>query len=219
MWRGTDEALSKLGPRRGTPVTVRDLAAVLNGRHTQTGTSVLPAGSGLELVLTAPNSLSFIWSQMDLDRQVEVEDAMLESAAVMLNILARTCPVVDGVRPARSFAAALVLHAVGTLSAEVGPIPPMLHVHCCLSGVLANDGTMTVADETTLQHPDTQRLGNAAGEAELATRIRALGWPVEPTADPRIHTFEIAGVPQKLLNNADFWRNTGCAVRASTDDR
>jgi hypothetical protein len=144
---------------------------------------------------------------------------MLESAAIMVNYLVKNCPVVDGVQPARSFAASLVSHAVGTLSAEVGTIPPMLHVHCCLIGVLADDGTMSAPHEATLRHPETRRLGNAVGEAELASRVRTLGYPVEPKADPRVHTFEIAGVPQELLEDADFWRNTGCAVTASNEDR
>ena len=40
-WHGTDEALRKLGLRKGTEVRPRDLTAVISGRHVRTGVSVL----------------------------------------------------------------------------------------------------------------------------------------------------------------------------------
>jgi len=37
VWHGTDAALGKLGLRQGTAVRVRDLTAVVSGRHVRTG--------------------------------------------------------------------------------------------------------------------------------------------------------------------------------------
>jgi hypothetical protein len=91
-------------------------------------------------------------------------------------------------------------------------IPPMLHVHGCLFGVLDADGTLKVPDEAALSDEDTQRLCDAIGEGELADRMIKLGYGVENTAfSGSGHNFEIAGVPKAILEE-DFWRNTGCAV-------
>jgi hypothetical protein len=210
-WRGSDEALGKLGLRPEAEVRQRDLAAVVSGRHVRTGMHVLAAGSPFELIFTAPNSLSFLWTQLTPEQRADVEDAVVASATLALSRLASDHPVVDGVHPARSFVAALVLHAVGTLSATNGTIPPMLHVHCCLFGVLANNGTLTTPHEPTMYDEDLLRLLDAMAEAELADRLVKLGWPVTNTAGGGNHSFEIAGVPQELLD-ADFWQNTGCAV-------
>ena len=210
-WLATDEALRTLGLRRGAQVSVGDLATVLTGRHTRTGRQVLPAGS-IDLIFKAPNSVSVLWSQLPPERRAEIEDAMLGSAAAMLDLLTSEHPVVDGVRKAQSYVAALVLHAVGTRSARVGTIPPVLHVHGCLFGVLDWDGSLTEPDEMALSDEDTQLLCDAIGELALADRMIGLGYPVENTARSGSgHKFEVAGVPKELLEG-DLWNNTGCAV-------
>lgn len=211
IWHGTGEALKKLGLRQGRAILPRDLAAIVSGRHARTGVRVLPAGEIFDLIFMAPNSLSFIWSQLTTGPRADIEDAMLDSSAIMLDYLTADHPVIDGIRPARSSVASLVLHAVGTRSAANGAIPPLLHVHCCLFAVLDETGTLILPDETTLYDEETLRRCDAIGEAELAGQMVKLGYPVRPTADSSEHSFEIDGVPRELLD-ADFWQNTGCAV-------
>jgi hypothetical protein len=211
IWHGTDEALKKLGLRQGMAVRPRELAAVVSGRRARTGVRVLPAGEVFDLIFVAPNSLSFIWSQLAPGPRADIEDAMLDSSAIMLDHLTADHPVIDGIRPARSSVASLVLHAVGTLSAANGAIPPLLHVHCCLFAVMDETGTLTLPDEAALYDEETLRRCDAIGEAELADQMVKLGYPVRHTADSKEHSFEIAGVPQELLD-ADFWQNTGCAI-------
>jgi TrwC relaxase len=212
IWHGTDEALKKLGLRQGVAIRERDLTAVVSGRHARTGVRVLPAGEVFDLISLAPNSLSFLWSQLTPGLRADIEDAMLDSSAIMLDHLTADHPVVEGIRPARSSVASLVLHAVGTLSAANGPIPPLLHVHCCLFAVMDGTGTLTQPDEATLYSEDTLHRCDTIGEAELAAKMVKLGYPIRHTADSTEHSFEIAGVPQELLDNTDFWQNTGCAV-------
>jgi TrwC relaxase len=210
-WHGSDQALEKLGLRSVTEVRQRDLEAVLSGRHIRTGMRILPDGSPFDLIFTAPNSLSFLWTQLNAEQRAHIENAMVESAVLALDHLANDHPMVDGIRPAQSFVAALILHAVGTLSATNGTIPPMLHVHCCLFGVLDYGGTLVTPHEPTLYDEDLLRRLDTQAEAELADRVVRLGWPVTNTNNGGDHSFEIASVPQELLD-ADFWHNTGCAV-------
>lgn len=210
-WRGSGEALGRLGLRPGAEVRERDLAAVVSGRHVRTGVRLFPAGTSFDLVFTAPNSLSFLWTQLSSPRRAEVEDAIVASVALAFDRLTGENPVVGGVRPARSYAAALVLHAIGTTSGANGPIPPMLHVHSCLFAVLDDDGTFTVPHEATLYDEDLLYLTDAMTETDLADRLVHLGYPVHNTAGTGDHSFEISGVPPELLAE-DFWRNTGCAV-------
>jgi hypothetical protein len=63
-----------------------------------------------------------VWSQLTAEPRAPIEDAMLGSAGVMLDHLTSDHPLVDGIRPAQSSVAALVLHAVGTTSAANGTI-------------------------------------------------------------------------------------------------
>lgn len=212
IWHGTDEGLKKLGLRRGMAVRTRDLTAVLNGRHVRTGTRVLPAGEFFDLIFQAPNSLSFLWSQLAPGPRADIENAMLDSSAIVLDHLTADYPVVGSIRPARSFVASLVLHAVGTLSAANGTIPPMLHVHCSLFAVLNETGTLTLPDEITLYDEQALRRCDTIGEAELAAKMVKLGYRVNHAPSGTEHSFEIAGVPQELLDDTDFWRNTGCAA-------
>jgi hypothetical protein len=175
----------------------------------RTGVRVLPAGEIFDLVFTAPNSLSILWSHL-AESRVDVEDVMLDSSAVLLDHLTADHPVIGGIRPARAYVSSLVLHAVGTTTAGNGTNPPLLHVHCCLFAVLDETGALTRPDEATLSDEEILRLADAIGEAELAYKIGTLGYPVRNTAGKE-HSFEIAGIPQKLLD-ADFWQNVGCAL-------
>jgi hypothetical protein len=212
MWHGTDEALKKLGLHQGMAIRARDLTAVVSGRHVRTGAHVMPAGEVFDLISLAPNSLSFLWSQVAPGPRADIEDAMLGSSATMLDHLTAEHPVIGGTRPARSFVASLVLHAVGTLSAANGQIPPLLHVHCCLFAVMDRTGTLTLPDDATLYSEDTLRQCDTIGEAELAAKVVKLGYPIKHTPDSAEHSFEIASFPGELLDNTDFWQNTGCAV-------
>jgi hypothetical protein len=209
-WHGTDKALRKLGLRRGAAIRVRDLTAVVSGRHVRTGVRVLPSGEVSNLTFKAPNSVSFVWSRLTPESRADIQDAVLDSAAIALDRLAGDHLANKGTRPALPFVSSLVLHVVGTLRPVNGIIVPLLHVHCCLWVVLDETGALTLPDEATLYTEDALRSCDAVGEAQLAYRMETLGFPVRKTEGME-HSFEIAGVPRKLLD-ADIWKSTGCAV-------
>jgi hypothetical protein len=215
-WLGSGDALRQLGLRPAAEVRERDLVTVLGGRHTATGVRVLPEASHYDLVYLTPRSVSIAWSQLDADAQIDIEEATRESGAALLAHLTCIAALVDGIRPPRSFIAALVLHAIGTRSAAAGPIPPVLHVHCCLFAVQDKDGTLIAPHEPALADEDIQRECDAFASADLAHRLMMLGYRVRNTAGAGTgHSFELDGVPQALLDDEDFWRNTGCAIVGS----
>jgi hypothetical protein len=195
-------------------VRPRDLTAVVSGRHARTGARVLPAGEIFDLIFQAPNSLSFLWSQLGPEPRAEVEDAIMDSSALMLDHLTADYPVIDGRRLARSYVASLVLHAVGTLSGTNGIIP-MLHVHCCLFAVMDETGMLKLPDEAALYDEGTLGQCDALGEAGLAERMEHLGYRVNRTAGSGGPSFQMADIPQELLD-ADFWQNTGCASASTS---
>jgi hypothetical protein len=208
-WHGAGAALREIGLRPGAEVDLHDLVAVVSGRHARTGAPALPApGAVFDLVFTAPNSVSMLWSQVAADARAEIEEAMFTSAATMIELLVQPPSLAGPARSAPVGLAALVLHAVGTRSAD-GAIPPILHVHSCLFGVSA-DNRIRPVDEAALSDEDTQRVADAGAQADLAHRLVTLGWQVRNTAGRGRHNFEVAGVPPDLLDDADFWKNVGC---------
>lgn len=212
-WLGSDDALQQLGLCPGAEVREREFAAVLHGRHINSGVRVLPEPAFYNMVFMAPRSLSIAWSQLYARAQTDIEEAVKESVATMVAHLTRIAPLVDGVCAPRSIIAALVLHAIGTRSDDAGPIPPVLHVHCCLFAVQDNDGSLTAPHEPTLANEDIQRECDAIAAADLADRLMMLGYEVRNTVRTGTgHVFELVGVPQVLLDDGDFWRNVGCAV-------
>jgi hypothetical protein len=212
-WAGAADALARLGLRPGADVRLRDLAALVEGRHAGTGTRLLPDPACYDLVFLAPRSVSMTWTQLGADRRADLEAAMLASSQAMLTHLTEVAALVGGVRQPRSFVAALVLHAVGTQSAAAGPIPPALHVHGCLFAVQDGDGTLTAPHEPTLADEDLQLECDALAGAELAHRLVLLGYEVRNTAGAGTgHAFELAGVPAALITDEAFWSNTGCAA-------
>ena len=212
-WAGAGDALRQLGLHPAAEVREHDLVSVLGGRHTGTGVRVLTEPAFYDLTFTAPNSVSFAWTQLDAGAQAEIEQAVLASAGLMLTYLTTVAPLVDGMGLPRSFVAALVLHAVGTRSDATGPIPPILHVHSCLFAVQDADGTLLAPHEPALAEEDVQRECDAAAGADLGHRLVQLGYRVRNTAGAGTgHSFELDGVPAALLADERFWRNTGCGT-------
>ncbi|MEV0564502.1 relaxase domain-containing protein [Dactylosporangium sp. NPDC050588] len=219
-WAGAGDALRQLGLDPGAEVHVRDLVAVLEGRHTRTPARVLREPVFYDLVFMAPRSVSVAWSLLGTDGRAGIEQAVLAGGRTLLTHLTRIAPLAGGTRLPRSFVAALVLHAVGTRSpvpgADPGAVPPVLHVHGCLFAVQDGDGSLTAPHEPTLAGEDLQRECDAVAGADLAHRLSVLGYQVRNTALAGTgHTFELDGVPAALIDDEAYWSNTGCAAGAS----
>ncbi|MFF5232965.1 relaxase domain-containing protein [Dactylosporangium sp. NPDC000521] len=215
-WVGAGDALRQLGLGPGVEVRVRDLVAVLEGRHATTSARVLRKPVFYDLVFMAPRSVSVAWSLLGEDGRAGIEQAVQASGHTLLTHLTRIAPLAGGAQMPRSFVAALVLHAVGTRSSAGGAVPPVLHVHGCLFAVQDGDGSLIAPHEPALADEDVQRECDAVAGADLAHRLSMLGYQVRNTAfDGTGHVFELDGVPAALLDDEAYWSNTGCAAGAS----
>lgn len=207
MWVGSDEALGVLGLRRGTAVSGDAAASALQGRHAATGAQVLPMSvrrevTSFDLRFSAPNSVSWVWSQLDEDRRVPLEQATFQAAHATVSYLVRTRPVIGNREPAVGFVAFLVLHA--TVRRSPGPPPPMLHVHCHLIGVTDARGVPHPPDREALTEETMARECGAFGRAILADELRKQGLGIRPRTGPGERYFEIDGVPPDLVRNEIF---------------
>jgi TrwC relaxase len=157
----------------------------------------------LDLRFSAPNSVSWVWAQADIDLRAELEQATFAAANDMLSYMTQTNPVADG-EPAQGFAAATVLH-VTVRDAQRVP-PPLLHVHCHLVGVQEAGGALLPMAPKALNADGVARACGAVGRLRLAERLRELRFQIDPGTGFQGRYFEIAGVPRELLRPADSVR-------------
>jgi conjugative relaxase-like TrwC/TraI family protein len=221
IWIGAPSTLALLGLESGAEVQADELAAVLRGRHPRSGCQVRALGTiehgrskqrvpglvSLDLTFSAPKSVSVLWSQAPHEQRGEIEQAMLTSAAAMIEHMTQTKRVVygrdaDGARVrelASGVAAAAALH-VTARRAQGEEVPsPQLHVHGLMVGVERRDGRLVAADSWELFKHGAPLEGGAVGRAVLADRLVGLGYDVEGGTGRLGRFFEVRGVPAGLM--------------------
>lgn len=215
MWLGSPEALERLGLERGTEVTARQLALVLQGRGAITGKQVLRPRNGavrsFELTFWAPESVAWVWFNADGELRAQIEYAMFAAADYSLAYLTQCVGELSV-----EFAASETLHVRtrtplgGAGLGGTGVPGPLLHVHCHLAAVLGPDGILGVPDGAMLSGDGVMLAGGAAGRAVLAEKLRELGFRLEAMTGPDRRYFEIAGVPEGMLRSG-VWTHAECA--------
>lgn len=214
-WTGTAPALRHLGLVANEEVTAGPLTAAIAGRNTRTGRPVRGDGEACDLTFIAPPSVSWVWSQADADLRMDLEWATLGAASRCVHHLVESRPLADGEQSCQGFAAALVLHAVGTTSPQT---PPLLHVHTYLVGVLDSAGTLRGPHPGALYEASLTREGGAVGRAVLAESLDRLGFELTALTGHRGRSFEIADVPEGLLE-AGRSADKGCAGLGEETDQ
>ncbi|MBS1882375.1 MAG: relaxase domain-containing protein, partial [Actinobacteria bacterium] len=186
---------------------VRDEAG--RPRRTSEGALVLERRLGVasyDLTFSAPKSVSVVWSQAGEEMRREIERAMLESWNLATEHLIRSHDVVmqgrDGGEraygPAAGFAAAASLHATAR-RAKGDPAPaPQLHVHGLLVGLERPDGKLAGINSSVIFGDPALEAG-AYARALLAQRLAEMGFEIESGTGRDGLYFEIAGVPEGLI--------------------
>ncbi|MFI7087602.1 relaxase domain-containing protein [Streptomyces anulatus] len=218
LWTGSAVALGALGLRPGDRVTSDCVKAAIAGRHVRRRGRVRADGNAYDLAFRAPDSVSWVWAQGDPVLRADLERCVLAAADRCVDRLVRTRPLVDGSEPGRGYAAALTLHAVGIRRPWAEPPPPLLHVHAYLVGVLDGAGALRGPHYGELHEKTLTREGGAVGRAALAADLRDLGFTITPGTGPDERGFEVAGVPQALLEAAGS-AVKGCAGLGEETDR
>jgi conjugative relaxase-like TrwC/TraI family protein len=209
------------------PVTGEQLRTLMDVRRPDTGGELRRVGASgeavaaLDATFSAPKSVSAVWALSSPQLREQIEAAHETAIGRALDYAVRQVPMLR-----RRVDADTVLHAkaVGlvatswrhtTARAVANQVPdPQLHSHVLLHAANRRDGRLVAIDSRTwLQH---QREVGAAYRTELAGELSTLGFSVQRGTGRGERYFELAGVPQPLL---DRWSSRHHQVQAAIRDR
>jgi hypothetical protein len=200
LWAGSPDALAPLGLHRGDEVLMSDLRAAIAGQHARSAEKAREGESAFDLAFLAPTSVSAVWAQASPQLRLDIEKAVIAAAHTGVSYVVQSQPLISGSTTPGGFAAAMALHAIGHAKPWTEIPMPNLHVHCYLVGILGSAGRLMAADPDAMTEELT-RLGGAVGRARLADDLRKLGFGIEAGTGPQRRSFEIAGVPEGLLQD------------------
>ena len=209
------------------PVTGEQLRTLMDVRRPDTGGELRRVGgsgeavAALDATFSAPKSVSAVWALSSPELRGRIEAAHEIAIGRALDYAVRQVPMLR-----QRVDANTILHdkAVGvvatswrhtTARAVADQVPdPQLHSHVLLHAAHRRDGRLVAIDSRTwLQH---QREVGAAYRTELARGLATLGFSVQRGTGRGERYFELAGVPQPLL---DRWSSRHHQVQAAIRDR
>lgn len=209
------------------PVTGEQLRTLMDVRRPDTGGELRRVGASgeavaaLDATFSAPKSVSAVWALGSPELRERIETAHEIAIGRALTYAVQHVPML---RQRGDASAVLHAKAVGvvatswrhtTARAVSDQVPdPQLHSHVLLHAAHRRDGLLVAIDSRTwLQH---QREVGAAYRTELARELAGLGFAVERGTGRGERYFELAGVPQPLL---DRWSSRHHQVHAAIRDR
>lgn len=231
-WLGSPGMLGRLGVTPDAPVLADQLALALQGRSVTTGERLRREGwiarnlvdddgrplfdadgkrrqvrvlgtKSVDLTVSAPKSVSVVWSQAGADVRRAIERAMVDAAAAMLRCMTETKPVVSYRRvlgPARGSAAAAAVHVTARTARGEATPSPQLHVHAVAVGVEREDGLFAAPELSGMFRFGAPLEGGAVARARLAEILVDMGFEIESETGPAGRFFEIEGVPAGLVD-------------------
>jgi conjugative relaxase-like TrwC/TraI family protein len=198
---------------------LRELMAV---RHPLTGQQLRRTGASGEAVaaidatFSAPKSVSAIWALADTELRVRIEAVHEQAIDRALAYATAQVPMVryrvgrEAVvhAKARELIASSWRHTTARAASERVP-DPQLHSHVLLHAAVRGDGRVVAIDSRSwFLH--RRELG-AAYRTELARELTALGFEIARGTGRGGRYFEVAGVPQELI---DTWSTRHHQVQA-----
>jgi conjugative relaxase-like TrwC/TraI family protein len=209
------------------PVTGEQLRTLMDVRRPDTGGELRRVGASgeavaaLDATFSAPKSVSAVWALGSSELRERIEAAHEVAIGRALNYAVRRVPMlrqrVDGdtVLHAKAVGVVATSWRHTTARAVADQVPdPQLHSHVLLHAAHRRDGLLVAIDSRTwLQH---QREVGAAYRSELARELGTLGFSVERGTGRGERYFQLAGVPQTLL---DRWSSRHHQVQAAIRDR
>jgi conjugative relaxase-like TrwC/TraI family protein len=209
------------------PVTGEQLRTLMDVRRPDTGSELRRVGgsgeavAALDATFSAPKSVSAVWALGSPELRERIEAAHEIAIDRALDYAVRHVPMlrqrVDGSTALHANAVGVVAtswrHTAARAVADQVP-DPQLHSHVLLHAARRRDGRLVAIDSRTwLQH---QREVGAAYRSELARELATLGFSVQRGTGRGERYFELASVPQALL---DRWSSRHHQVQAAIRDR
>jgi conjugative relaxase-like TrwC/TraI family protein len=211
----------------GSPVAGDQLRALMAVRRPDTGQPLRRAGASgqavaaLDATFSAPKSVSAIWAVADPVLRSEIERAHEQAIDRAIDYSVRHVAMIR-----ERVDVSTVIHAKPkqlvatswrhtTARAVDGQLPdPQLHSHVLLHAAVRRDGRVVAIDSRSwLIH---RREVGAAYRTELALELHRLGFEIAHRTGRGRRYFEIAGVPQQLI---DRWSSRHQQVELAIRER
>jgi conjugative relaxase-like TrwC/TraI family protein len=211
------------GLDRNVPVTGEQLRTLMDVRRPDTGGELRRVGgsgeavAALDATYSAPKSVSAVWALGSPELRERIEAAHEIAIDRALDYAVRHVPMLrqrvdaDTVLHANAIGVVATSWRHTTARAVADQVPdPQLHSHVLLHAAHRRDGRLAAIDSRTwLQH---QREVGAAYRTELAHELATLGFSVQRDTGRGERYFELAGIPQALL---DRWSSRHHQVQAA----
>jgi len=227
-WALGEQGAEALGVDASRAVAAEDFRALMAVRNPGTGEPLRAGGAGGEAVaaidatFSAPKSVSAVWALGSPELRAALEaaqeravDAALEHATKYVPMIRRR---VDKQTVRRECPAELIASSWRHTTARAvpgRPPDPQLHSHVVLHGAVRRGDGKVVAIESRAWLVHQREIG-AAYRAKLAAELGALGFGVQVGTGRGGRYFELAGVPQGLI---EAWSGRHHQVRAAIDRR
>jgi conjugative relaxase-like TrwC/TraI family protein len=209
QWLASPGTLARLGIE-GSAVDGQDFIALMEGRHPRTGGWFRPEGArggrggGIDLTFSAPKSVSAVWALGDAAQRRDMEAAHATAVREAMAHLTETVPTVRRrysgqvvEEPAREVVAAEYRHTTARGVLEGDAPDPQLHSHVVITSAVRDDGRI-VAVASRPVFRSAREMG-AFYRSALAHELGQRGYAIEAATGKQGRYFEIAGVPQGLL--------------------
>jgi len=227
-WALGEQGAEALGVDGSRPVAAEQFRALMAVRHPATGEQLRAGGAGGEAVaaidatFSAPKSVSAVWALASPELRAALEAAQERAVDAALAHATEYVPMVrrrvDKQTVRRETPAELLASSWRhtTARAVAGrPPDPQLHSHVVLHGAVRRGDGKVVAIESRAWLVHQRELG-AAYRAQLAAELGQLGFEVQAGTGRGGRYFELAGVPQGLL---EAWSGRHHQVRAAIEQR
>jgi conjugative relaxase-like TrwC/TraI family protein len=210
-WLADAETLERLGVHAGEPLDGADFIALMEGRHPGTGRWLRPEGAGggrgggIDVTFSAPKSVSTVWALGDPWQREQIEQAHARAVEQTVLYLRAQVPVVR-----RRYSGRVVEeHAKDVIATEYrhttargvsgAQAPdPQLHSHVVITGAVREDDRIVAVASRPIFR-SARELG-AYYRSALAHQLSERGYAIEAGTGKQGRYFEIAGVPQGLLD-------------------
>jgi conjugative relaxase-like TrwC/TraI family protein len=209
QWLTSPETLARLGIE-GSAVEGQDFIALMEGRHPRTGAWLRPEGAGggrgggIDLTFSAPKSVSAVWALGDEAQRRDMEAAHAAAVREAMAHLTETVPTVRRrysgqvvEEPAREVVAAEYRHTTARGVLEGDAPDPQLHSHVVITSAIRDDGRIVAVASRPIFR--AAREVGAYYRSALAHELVQRGYAIEAGSGKQGRYFEIAGVPQGLL--------------------